>query len=229
MPVSVHIADVGVAVAARALVRAPRPGSIPGLCHADVAIAKPLGGSSEGAAPQLRRVALVASWDDDADIDGFAHHRLGAALAGGWHARLQPTRLFGSWPGIPDDLPRNRSVPGDGSAVVLTLGRVRLPRLRRFLRTSARAERQAVVAPGFTWGTALARPPFVATCSLWESADALAEYAYGNGGGAHPDAIATDRAEPFHHRSAFVRFHPYRLEGALEGRNGLPLGAGLLC
>jgi hypothetical protein len=71
------------------------------------------------------------------------------------------------------------------------------------------------------WGTGLARPPFVATCSLWSSGEALTTYAYDHREPAHADAIAADRARPFHKRSAFVRFRPYASEGRLDGRNPL--------
>ncbi len=222
MPVTVHIADVTAADAARLLARSPRPGSLPGLLHADVALAKPLSGAADGSAPQPRRIGLLGFWREDADIEALADHPVGQALAGGWRARLEPTRVFGSWPGLAEDVPRNRNVAGRGPAVVLTLGRLRLPQAVRFLRTSAAAERRAVAAPGFTWGTALVRPPFVATCSLWRSAADLTDYAYGSASEPHPEAIAADRAKPFHHRSAFVRLAPYRLEGELAGRNALP-------
>nr|MBA2626048.1 spheroidene monooxygenase [Acidimicrobiia bacterium] len=73
-----------------------------------------------------------------------------------------------------------------------------------------------------TWATGLARPPFVSTCSLWESSDALAAYAYGHARAPHPAAMQADRAEPFHHQSAFVRWRPRDARGHLEGRNPLP-------
>jgi hypothetical protein len=38
--------------------------------------------------------------------------------------------------------------------------------------------------------------------------------------------IRADRARPFHRRSAFVRFRPYRCVGRLAGRN--PLREGVL-
>ncbi len=221
MIASVHMADVGTRRALAILRRAPQPGSIPGLRHADVGVTAPLGGGARPA-PDLGRIGLVAFWDDDADVDRFVDgHPLAAALADGWRVRLAPLRLWGAWPGVPDDLPRSRAVEHDGPAAVLTLGRLRLTQSRRFLRTSARAEARAVEAPGMIWGTALARPPFVATCSLWASTEALATYAYGRRHPAHPDAVAADAARPFHHRSAFVRFRPYASEGRLDGRNPL--------
>lgn len=147
---------------------------------------------------------------------------MAAALTGGWRVRLEPLRLWGSWPGVPDDLPRARTVEHEGPAAVLTLGRLRLTQAPRFFRTSARAEARVVEAPGRIWSTGLARPPpLVATCSLWSSTEALTTYAYGRREPAHADAIAADRARPFHHRSAFIRFRPYASEGRLDGRNPL--------
>jgi hypothetical protein len=221
MLASVHVADVGARRALPALLRPPRPGTVPGLRHADLGLTAPLS-SSVLPAPQVGRLGLVAFWDDDAALDRFLDgHPLAAALAGGWRVRLAPLRLWGAWPGVPDDLPRARAVASDGPAAVLTLGRLRLRQAPRFFRTSARAEGGAVQAQGLVWSTGLARPPFVATCSLWDSADALTAYAYDRAHPEHVDAITADRARPFHHRSAFIRFRPYASEGHLDGRNPL--------
>lgn len=219
---SVHFADVGVGTALRLLRKAPPAGSIDGLRHADIAATAPLRGSALPA-PMLGRVALVAFWEEEDALDRFlAEHPLAATLAGGWHSRLEPLRAYGAWPGLPADLPGGRATDYDGPALVVTLGRLRLTQAVRFLRTSARAEAGAVAAPGLVWATALARPPFVATCSVWESTRALSTYAYGHRQPAHLDAIDADRAKAFHHRSAFVRFRPYGVEGSLRGRNPLP-------
>jgi hypothetical protein len=173
-------------------------------------------------APAFGRVGLVALWDREDDLDRFLDsHPAAARLAGGWRVRLAPLRAHGSWPGLPGDLPPGRVTDHAGPAAVLTLGRLRLTRAPRFVRTSAVAEGRVVAAPGLTWATGMARPPFVGTCSLWESTAALTEYAYGRDERAHPDAISEDRSRPFHHRSAFVRFRPYRSEGRLDGKNPL--------
>lgn len=224
--VSVHIADIGAGPGLRLLARRrPRPGSVAGLRHADLGAAAPLSGSLLPA-PTFGRVAFIGFWDDDAAVDRFVRgHPLGGTLSDGWQARLEPLRRFGSWPGLPDDLSASRHTEYDGPAVVLTLGRLRLRRAVPFLRASAKAEAAVVAAPGVRWATGLARPPFVATCSLWESTRALAAYAYGARDRGHPDAIDADAAQPFHHRSAFVRFRPYHVEGRLTGANPLDEGA----
>jgi hypothetical protein len=127
--------------------------------------------------------------------------------------------MYGAWPGVPSDLPADRSVEHEGPVVVLTLGWLRVSQLPRFLRASAKAEGSALEAKGFQWGSGLARPPFVATCSVWESGTAAATYAYGRRNPGHPDAIASGEAKAFHKRQAFIRFDPYVSGGSLDGRN----------
>ncbi len=222
MIASVHVADVGVPTALALNRKSPSPGSIRGLRHANIALAAPLGGSLLPS-PQFSRAALIAFWDGDDAIDGFlADHPLAAKFASGWHLRLEPLRAFGSWPGLPPDVPRERSVERAGPVAALTLGRPRMSQFIRFLRTSAKAEASAVEAPGLTWATGLAHPmSLVATCSLWESTKALSTYAYGTREPAHPDAIANGEARPFHHEQAFIRFRPYGSHGHLDGKNPL--------
>jgi hypothetical protein len=218
---SVHVADVGARRALGLARKAPKPKAVVGLRHADVGLAAPFRASFLPA-PALGRVTLAAFWDDDAALDRFlADHPTAAALAGGWHARLEPRRAFGTWPGLPDDLPRARGEGVTDPAVVLTLGRLRLTQTVRFLRASAKAEAEILDAPGVIWATGWARPPFVATCSLWETTQALSDYAYGAPERGHPAAIAGHRRKPFHKEWVFARFRPYATEGHLDGKNPL--------
>ncbi len=218
MPVSVHIADVGPRTAARLAVRPPDTSATPGLRHRETALAKPFGGEL---LPRLQpgRICLLAYWDDDESIDRFLGSDAAAPYAGGWRARLEPLRAYGPWPGLPDDLPRARKVPDhDGPSVVITLANTRFTQLHRFLPATRRAEASVAAAPGLRWGTAVAKPPFVATISIWDDDAALAEYAYPHAS-AHAAAMQADRSEPFHHDMTFVRLAPYELTGALGGRN----------
>jgi hypothetical protein len=218
---SVHVADVGKGAALGFVRKAPSPEQVPGLRHANVALTAPLSGSFRPK-PDLGRVGLVAFWDDDAALDQvLASDPTAEKLADGWRVRLEPLRMHGSWPGVPDDIPTQRRVELAAPAAVLTLGRVRAHRVVPFFRASAKAEGAVLGAPGLIWATGMAKPPFVATCSLWESSDALQAYAYGGAMPEHPGAIAADHTHPFHHQSAFIRFRPYGSEGKLDGRNPL--------
>jgi hypothetical protein len=219
MLASVHIADLGPRRALPLILKGPSAVRGPGLRNAEIGLAAPLSADLL-AKPQPGRVMLVTMWSDEAALDQFvAESPVASVMANGWSARLQPLRAWGSWPGVPDDLPTTRKVDSVGPVAVLTMGRLRVRRAVPFLRASAKAEGRVVDAPGLIWATGAARPPFVSTFSLWASADAAREYAFA--AGSHNDAIAQGRAEPFHKREAFVRFHPYATAGHLDGRNPL--------
>jgi heme-degrading monooxygenase HmoA len=222
---SVHLADLSFTDLLGVLRRAPDPKAVPGLRSARVALATPMRTSF---LPRLgRRVALVSFWDDEPALDAFeTSHRTAAVFAPGFTMRLAPLRAYGSWPGLDTDLPRARHVDYVGPAAVLTLGRTRFSQLPRFLRASRKAEAATANAAGLLWATAMARPPFVATFSMWENSDAIAAFAFDSADAAHPAAIREGRAKPFHHEEAFVRFRPIAASGSLEGSN--PLREGLL-
>jgi hypothetical protein len=226
MRASVHVADVGVGSALTLTRKPPPPGSIAGLRNAEVGIAAPLSRSLLRK-PQLGRAAFIGFWEDDDAIDRFvAEHPLAASLASGWSVRLEPLRAFGSWPGLPPDVPAARGVEHDGPVVVITLGRLRASQAVRFFRATAKAEEAVVGAPGLRWATGIARvPKIVATCSLWESSKSAATYAYGRREPAHSNAITAGETKPFHHQQAFIRFRPYGARGHLGGRNPLAEGA----
>lgn len=223
MVVSVHIADVGLRRGLGLFRRGRRAFAAPGLRYAEAAARVPLGGKGPPIAVP-GKIAVIASWDDDAAIDRFlAEHPLAGRLAGGWHVRLQPKRIFGGWPEMPELPAEEERMDPDEPAVVLTLGRPRVPRLVKFVRTSRPAEALAVEHPAFVTGTALVRPPvsFVATFTLWRSTSQMRDYALGRPDARHLNAIKADRATPFHHHSAFARFRPYASHGSWDGRDPL--------
>jgi len=222
MVLSVHLADVGVRAAPGILRRGgPRPSEVAGLRYAEMTGAAPLSGHLLPR-PQAGRVGLIAAWDEESALDAFeAGHPLASHLARGWRVRLQPLHVYGAWPGLPS-LPGKEIAIGEQEPVaVLTLGQLRLRRVRPFLRASANAEAEAVADPGMLASTGLARPPrMVATFSLWRNVAAMRAYA-GREGGAHRAATSAHRANSFHHESAFIRFRPYASSGSWDGRDPL--------
>jgi hypothetical protein len=221
MIVSVHIADVGPREAAEVLLRRPKPGRVPGLIYAETTTTAPLG---EPLLPprQLGPVGMIAAWESDEALERFSHlHPIARHFAAGWQVRLQPLRVFGAWSGMPGLPAKPLPVDDDEPVGVLTLGRLRLRRIGAFRRSAAPAEADALAGPALLAGTGLARlPRLVATFTLWRGAAAMREYATG-AGGSHRAAVAADRAQPFHHESAFVRFRPYASRGSWDGRDPL--------
>ncbi|MFD7662856.1 spheroidene monooxygenase [Streptomyces sp. NPDC059788] len=219
MIVSVHLADVGLRTARDVLRSRPSPGALPGLRHAQTALTGDIGAGLPRLHP--RRAALIASWEDDAALDRFlASHPLARHFASGWHVRLEPLGVRGSWSGMTVDVaPDARPADDDEQVAVLTLGETRFRRLGPFLRANSRASARAAADPAMTASFALARPPrFVGTFSMWRSLREMTAYAYGAGRPEHRDTIAAHRARPFHHEAAFARFRPYAVAGAPGGR-----------
>lgn len=226
MIVSVHLADVSRLTQQRLLLRGLDSGKVDGMTYAEVVFPAALGSRATYALPrpQLGRIGLIAAWEDDAALDRFlADHPFAAHLDGGWHTRLQPLHRFGSWAGmagLPDEaLP----VADDGPVAVLTLGRLRIGRTLAFLKSAAPSERDAAANPAVVAVTGFGRftpPRLVSTFSIWRSAAAMREYAFGEDG-SHRAAVKVDRAHPFHRESAFIRFRPYASQGTWDGRDPL--------
>ena len=175
---------------------------------------------------RLGRVALISFWQDEVSLKQFeATDRLAAELGGGVVVRAHPLRVHGSWPGITDDVPTRRNVEHDGPVLVLTLAKTKFSRLVPFFRAIRPAEKAVVQAPGNVFASAVLRPPFISSVSLWESSEAAIGYAYSGQQSGHPEAIAAGRVEPFHHQQAFIRLAIDEIRGSLTGRNPLPSGA----
>jgi hypothetical protein len=218
---SVHLADLSPRKAAAALLRRPGLTGTPGLLYADPVITAPLDAGLRRP-PRLSRIGLIAAWEDDAALDRFlAGHPLAARFAAGWHVRLRPVRVFGSWAAMPGLPARQIPVADEEPVAVLTLGRLRFNRGGPFLKSAAPAERAAVENEALLASTALARPPrLVSTFSLWRSAAEMRKYAF-EPAGPHQAAVKADRERPFHHESAFIRFRPYASAGTWDGRDPL--------
>lgn len=221
MIASFHIADIGSRSLGLLRTR-PTPAKVVGLHYAELAIAVPLSGRLLPK-PRPGRAVLIAAWEDDRALERFLDaHPLAARFADGWRVRLQPTRVSGAWPELPGLPDEEQPMDDEEPAAVLTLGRLRLAQTPRFLRASAAAEELAVSNPALTASTGLMRPPrLVGTFSLWQSTAAMRAYAGGRADPRHLAAIRAQNARPFHRESAFIRFRPYGVHGAWDGRDPL--------
>ena len=222
MIASIHIADVGKRAALRLSPRKLELAKVPGMRYAEITITAPLSAQLISK-PNLGRVALIATWEDENALEDFlARHTLAYQLAHGWRVRLQPTRIFGRWQSLDGLVTREQPMDEDEPAAVLTIGRLRFTQAPRFFRATAKAEALAVREPSLLASTGLARPPaLVGTFSLWKSTAAMRAYVEGKDQPAHSKAVQAHAVKPYHHESAFVRFRPYASEGQWDGRDPL--------
>lgn len=222
MIASVHLADVGKRAALGLSPRKLELAKVPGMRYAEITITAPLSARLISK-PNLGRVALIATWEDERALDDFlARHALAERLAHGWRVRLRPTRIFGRWQPLDGLVAREQPMDDKEPAAALTIGRLRYSQALRFFRATAKAEALAVGEPSLLASTGLARPPaLVGTFSLWQSTAAMRSYVEGRSQPAHSSAVQTHAAKPYHHESAFVRFRPYASEGEWDGRDPL--------
>lgn len=227
---SFHLAQVPVALAVGALVRAP---SAPGLVHAEVMAGMELG--APVVTPrrmQVHRLTMFAEWAEESALDAFLDaDPFGRRLAAGWHVRLAFQRRWGrvaELEHLPDEAERGDL---DAPVVAVTLARMRLTELPRFLHWGRPVERQVRDHPATTLALAAMRPPrTVSTFSIWHSARAMTGMVWGRDDGTsgkrHSAAMAERERRDFHHEFTTLRFRPLAEHGTWDGRAGHVPGLG---
>ena len=219
---SFHLAHLPLFRATGALLRPPKA---PGLRHIEV-----LAGMQLGAAVisprrmQLQRMAVFAEWEDEAALLGFlAQHPFGRKLNEGWHVRLEFVRRWGEvreLAPLPDAAER---LELDEPVVAVTVARMRLPELPRFIRWGRPVERQIRDHPEATLAMAAIRlPRTVSTFSIWTSTRAMTGMVFGRDDGEaarrHVEAMTERDRRDFHHEFTTLRFRPLSEHGSWDGR-----------
>lgn len=226
-----HLAELPARTTARSLVRPPRPSDVPGLQHAECLAMMTLGSPTVSLERmQLGRIAMFAEWADEDALDRFLERdRLGCELAAGWHVRMQFLRRYGAVACLADLPVKAGDWDAEEPVVAVTLARLALPNLPRFLKWGKPVERLVADHPATTLALAAMRPPRTfSTFSVWQSVREMTEMVHGRsdvpGAGRHVVAMQEQRRKEFHHESAFMRFRPLAEHGEWQGRRGIVPG-----
>lgn len=177
--------------------------------------------------PNLDRYALMAVWDKAGAADAFfAQHPLWAEYARRsaetWALRLAPLKAQGLWDGqTPFDCMSGPAGPPDAPVAVLTRASIRWAKTRRFWQFVEPTSAALAGAVGVRAALGLGELPVVrqATFSVWESAQAMQDYAYRDA--RHREVIQLTRRENWYAEELFARFRVLRSTGTLNGRDPL--------
>jgi len=176
---------------------------------------------------QLGSLAVFAAWESSDAIDGFlTNTELGRRLALGWHVRLDFLRRWGRVSGF-EDLPASAAeVAPEAPVVAVTVARLKLPEVPRFIRWGKPVEVLVRDHPGTTLALAAMRPPrTVCTFSVWRSLREMTDMVRGRGTVAGADRHATAMLErnrkDFHHEFTTLRFRALSEHGAWQGRSDI--------
>ncbi|WP_402371684.1 hypothetical protein [Isoptericola rhizosphaerae] len=223
-----HLAEMPATVTARALLRPPSGTTAPGLDHAECLALMRLGAPAVSLDRlQLRRIAVFAQWRDAGAVDRFlSDDVLGRHLASGWHVRLEYLRRWSRLAALPGLPARAGDWDQEETVVAVTVARMRLLEVPRFLRWGRPVERQVRDHPATTLALAAFRPPStISTFSVWRTVREMEEMVHGRttlpGAERHADAMVERRRRDFHHEFATFRFRPLSEHGTWEGRTGI--------
>jgi hypothetical protein len=167
--------------------------------------------------PDWSTYAYFAVWESPDDADD---HLSGENFSLPWAAyaqeklcvRLRCVQVHGEWDG--DQPLRAISPEGSGRIAVLTRARVRFSRLHRFWAHVGQAARAIGEAPGCIFTKGIGEWPLAmqATFSIWESAEAMKEFAYADSG--HKEIVQKTRRENWYSEDMFARFEIESLSGS---------------
>lgn len=140
--------------------------------------------------------------------------------------RLEYLRRWSSLAALPGLPVRAGSWDQDEPVVAVTLARMRIPEIPRFLHHGRPVERLVRDHPGVTLAVAAFRPPrTISTFTIWHSARQMVEMVHGHSQvpdpARHVDAMRERERRDFHHEFATFRFRPLSEHGSWGGRTGL--------
>lgn len=181
-------------------------------------------GNGTGPGADLRRTALFAAWESEADLDAFiGNHPIARRWSGAhevWHVRLRKLGGRGTWRGF-DPLDRLEQGDRSGRVAILTRADVRVRVSREFGRAGREVDTELHTAPGLIDVIGIGEAPIgrQATFSLWESMHDARAFAYAMP--RHQQVIAETRDGEWYGEEMFARFEPYASTGSWDGRDPL--------
>jgi hypothetical protein len=225
---SFHLLETSLLTAVRLLLRRWSWTQPAGLVHSEPMAAMELGTpivSTRRFRPG--RVALFACWESFDDLDAWlADDAVGRLWAKGWHVRLEFLRRWGHLAEL-DGLPAQAGHHELSEPVVaVTIARLKIPQVLRFIRWGRPVEAQVRDDPGQVLALAAAGPPrTVSTFTVWRSAQAMTDMVAGRSGapGArrHVEAMEERRRVDFHREFTTLRFRCLGEHGSWQGRSAI--------
>jgi hypothetical protein len=176
---------------------------------------------------QLRHLALFAAWDTTDHLDAYlADDPSGRRWSQGWHVRLEFLRRWGHVAAF-DGLPIHGAGHDPSEPVIaVTLARLKLPQVPRFIRWGRPVESQVRDDPAQTLAVAAASPPrTVSTFTVWRTAQAMTDMVRGQANvpdrTRHAAAMAERERKDFHLEFTTLRFRCLSEHGSWQGRTSI--------
>lgn len=220
-----HLVEVPFAKSFQWLVNPLDSKTIKGLVHIENMLNMTLG------APMLSpkrillgQAAIFAQWEDERAIDSFLKdHPIGITLSKGWHVRLKYVHQWGSINGFKIPTESEKSYDPTKPVVAITLARMKISQVPRFIRWGRPVEKLVRDHPGTLFSLAATRPPkTVSTFSIWRSENEMTNMVHGkskvNTPKRHVNAMKERNRKDFHTQFTTLRFKPIGEFGVWKGK-----------
>lgn len=221
-----HLVKTSYITAIRAYFTPIKPKNTPGLIHAECMTAMTLGSPIYSSKRMLvRQIAVFAQWENETAIDNFLkQNRMGKILFRGWHTRLKFIRQWGKFSDFEfpsEDLP---SVDSDSPVVAVTIARMKMFQVPRFIKWGRPVEKLVRDHPGTTLSLASIRlPNTVSTFSIWRTQKEMTDMVHGHSKVPKPkrhiDAMKERDRKDFHFEFTTLRFKPISEYGEWNGKS----------
>ena len=131
---------------------------------------------------------------------------------------LQPLEGFGKWDGKNAFGKLAKQTVYDGAIATLTRATIKPDKLNSFWKNVGGVANVMRDAPGFVASVGIGEVPWIkqATFSIWQSKDAMKQFAYTMK--EHATVIKKTRSEGWYSEEMFVRFKPLLCMGKLNGK-----------
>jgi hypothetical protein len=221
-----HLVKTSYFAAFRAIFFSIKPKNTPGLIHAECMTVMTLGSSVFSPKRMLvRQVAVFAQWENVTAVDNFLKQdRFGKILSKGWHTRLTFIRQWGKlsefeFPDVNDSLDES-----DAPVVAVTIARMKLFQVPRFIKWGKPVEKLVRDHPGTTLSLASIRlPRTVSTFSVWKTQKEMTDMVRGHSAVPQPkrhiDAMKERDRKDFHFEFTTLRFIPLSEFGEWNGKS----------
>jgi hypothetical protein len=203
-----------------------------GLIHAEFMTVMTLGSPVFSPSRMLfNQVAVFAQWEDETFLNNFLENdTVGKALANGWHTRLSFLRQWGSIKCFDIPSEEHEVDPPDSPVVAVTLARMRMFQIPRFIRWGRPVEKLVRDDPGALLSLASIRfPRTVSTFSIWRTEKEMTDMVQGHSSvpdpRRHADAMKERNRKDFHFEFTTLRFKPIAEFGEWNGRRNVIPGS----
>ena len=210
---SYHLLETSFSKAISLLLFPPKAKQTAGLIHAECMNAMTLGSPIFSLERILvKRIAFFAQWENEAALEKFlAQDKKGKILNEGWHCRLLYARQWGNISGF--EIPTKAQVEtlDTDPVVAITLARMQLLQIPRFIRWGRPVEKLVRDHPSATLSNASIRfPRTVSTFSVWTTQKDMIGMVSGHNKVEHPtrhrEAMKERNRKDFHIEFTTLRF-----------------------